>query len=261
MPSPFPGMDPYLEGPLWTTVPYQLCAEIARQLVPKIRPRYLAFANERVVVIEPDSGSVATSSIFPDIGVSTNTSAHSKSGTTLAPAPQRLATVMPESIPHITVEIRDTEKRQLVTVIEVLSPTNKSCEGRQEYLRKRNRILFSSVHLLEIDFLRTGLRVPMQRDLPEGEYFVFLGRADQRPWMEVFAISLKSPLPSIPVPLLHGDSDVFLDLHLAFTNIYDEVGFDLAVDYSQPPKLPLPSELAAWSDDLLMQYQSPSRPS
>src|SRR5262249_48755428 len=69
MPSPFPGMDPYLEGSLWMTVHTQLSAEIARQLAPKLRPKYLAFTTERLVFVEPESVAIATASAIPDVGV------------------------------------------------------------------------------------------------------------------------------------------------------------------------------------------------
>src|SRR5947209_14772918 len=97
MPNPFPGMDPYLEGDLWTSVHTDLCAEIARQLSPKLRPKYVALSTRRVV----------------------------------------LTANLPEPIPHISVEIRDVAERRLVACIEVLSPTNKRGTGREEYAAKR----------------------------------------------------------------------------------------------------------------------------
>src|SRR5437868_2806169 len=98
MPSPFPGMDPYLEGNLWTSVHAQLAAEIARQLAPKLRPRYVPLTQQRLVMDTPDD---------------------------VAEAPLTLATVMPSPVPHSWVEIRDVQQRRLVTVIELLPPTNK----------------------------------------------------------------------------------------------------------------------------------------
>ena len=82
-------------------------------------------------------------------------------GRAVMPPPLRVATVMPELIPHVTVEIHDTAGRRLVTAIEVLSPTDKRGDGREEYLAKRRRTLLSTAHLLEVDLLRSGSRVPM----------------------------------------------------------------------------------------------------
>lgn len=244
MPSPFPGMDPYLEGSLWMTVHTQLSAEIARQLAPKLRPRYLALTTERFVFEEPESVAVATSSLYPDVSVA-EAGAGSATGTAtaVAPAPLRLATLMPAAVPHVTVEIRDTANRLLVTAIELLSLTNKRGEGRAEYLAKRRRILLSTAHLIEIDLLREGQRVP----LPDARYFVFLSRAENRPLTDVWPIQLSDSLPPVPVPLLAGDADVKLDLQLAFRTVYDSIGYDLAVDYKGAPESPLRPEDELWA--------------
>src|SRR4051794_24179312 len=132
MPSPFPGMDPYLEGSLWSSVHQQLTAEIARQLAPKILPKYLALTERRFVmsISETDdavelalAGSV---NILPDIAVAhTGAKGTIDSSVAIAPAPLQMATVMPESVPVTSVEIRDTAGRTLIALIEVLSPANK----------------------------------------------------------------------------------------------------------------------------------------
>src|SRR5207248_10336320 len=101
-------------------------------------------------------------------------------GATAIAAPLQLSTVVPEKVPQVTVEIRDTANRQLVTAIEVLSPTNKRGDGRMEYITRRQRFLLSSAHLMEIDLLRTGQRVPMRDPLPPAAYFVLLNRAERR---------------------------------------------------------------------------------
>jgi hypothetical protein len=151
----------------------------------------------------------------------------------------------------VTIEIRDTANRQLVTAIEVLSPTNKRGDGRQEYLAKRRRILLSTAHLLEIDLLRQGQRVPMQKPLPAAPYFIFLSRAEKRPLTEIWPISLKEPLPVVPIPLLPADADVVLDMQQVFTMTYELLGYDLALDYTKPPDIPLPKAEVAWAETLL----------
>src|SRR5208337_1363522 len=166
-------------------------------------------------------------------------------------APIRLATVVPTRVPHVMVEIRETASRRLVTAIEVLSPTNKRSEGREEYLAKRRGILLQSAHLLEIDLLHEGQRVPMQQPLPRAPYFVLVGRAETRPVVDVYPIFLNQSLPSVPVPLLPGDAEVPLDLQLALTTIYDLLSYDLAVDYSLQPEARLSPEEAAWVEERL----------
>jgi len=206
MPSPFPGMDPYLEGSEWTSVHAELSSEIARQLSPKLRPKYIARTARRF---------------------------------------------MPLRIPHVTIEIRDVTNRELVTAIEVLSPTNKRGDGYREYLNKRRRVLSSMAHLLEIDLLRKGNRVPMQKPLPPAPYFVFLSRAERRPMTEIWPIQLDTRLPIVPVPLLAGDPDVALDLQLALNTVYDLLNYDLSVDYTHSPEVPLENEAANWAEECL----------
>jgi hypothetical protein len=245
-------MDPYLEGALWTTVHFSLSAEIVRQLAPKLRPRYLVLPAERFVMETPESVAVSTTDIYSDVRVAESRSvAVTSQGATIVAAPLELATIIPAPIPHVTVEIRDTANRQLVTAIEVLSPTDKRGDGRQEYLAKRRRILLSTAHLLEIDLLRQGQRVPMQKPLPVMPYFIFLSRAEKRPLTEIWPISLKAPLPVVPIPLLPDDRDVALDMQQVFTTTYDLLGYDLAVDYTQPPEIPLSQADVAWAEALL----------
>jgi hypothetical protein len=151
------------------------------------------------------------------------------------------------------VEIRDAAERELVAAIEVLSPTNKRGDGRQEYLVKRQRILLSLAHLIEIDLLRKGQRVPMQQSLPNAPYFVFVGRAEKRPLTEVWPVQLDQPLPAVPIPLLPGDADVELDLQAAFDNVY-QLGYDLAVDYRRPPEIPLDRQAKAWAEERIKTW-------
>ncbi len=205
MPSPFPGMDPYLEGSLWPSVHFQLCSEIVRQLAPKLRTRYLALT------------------------------------------PGHLS----QDVPHVSIEIQEASTRRLVTSIEVLSIGSKNGEGRAKYLAKRKRLLMSRAHLLELDLLREGERVPMQGPWPMAQYFALVSRAEARPLVNVWPIALPRPMPTVPVPLLPGDSDAILDLQEALTNVYDTVGYDLAVDYSRTPEVPLPLELASWAAQVL----------
>jgi len=209
MPSPFPGMDPYLESSIPMTVHTQLSAEIARQLAPQVCPQFLALASERLV---PEMGG---------------------------------------KVPHVSVEIRERVTRQIITAVEVLTPTTKRGRGRDEYLLKRRRILTSTANLLEIDLVIEGERVPFSHPLPPASYFVILSRVEERAICEVWPIPLQQPLPAVPVPLRRGAVDAKLDLQLAFTTIYDVCGFDRAVDYSQPPKVSLTPEDAAWVEDRL----------
>ncbi len=249
MPSPFPGMDPYLEGSEWMSVHIELSSEIARQLAPKVRPKYIVRTMRRFVTEMPEDIAITTGNIYPDVSVSAT--AHqeraTESAVAITPVPLQLATVMPIRIPHVTIEIHDVADRELVTAIELFSPTNKRGEGYREYLDKRHRLLYSTTHLIEIDLLRQGRRVPMQQSLPPEPYFIFLSRAEKRPIMEVWPVQLKMRLPLIPVPLLVDDADVTLDLQLALSSVYDALSYDLSVDYRHPPEIRLTGEVATWA--------------
>jgi hypothetical protein len=253
-------MDPFLEGSLWGSVHHQLIAEIARQLVPLLRPRYIALSQERFVTLMPEAEDgvsiVAVQGhgpIYPDVGV-TQTGRSDVSGDATpatAAAPIEMETLMPEKIPQVSLEIRDQASRELVTAIEVLSPTNKRSNGREEYLDKRSKYLLSRAHLVEIDLLRSGQRLPMVGQLPSAPYFVFISRAWKRPLIEVWPIALGGRLPTIEVPLAGRDEHVSLDLQRAFENVYDQCGLELVVDYARPPEVQLDDQQSQWVRSVL----------
>lgn len=253
MPNPFPGMDPYLEGNLWTTVHTDLCAEIARQLSPKIRPKYVALSTRRVVLAPPDESELPTQHRFPDVGILASRPETRSAGAATLESPLVLAADLPEPIPHVSIEIRDVAGKRLVTCIEVLSPTNKYGPGREEYVAKRLQLLSGNAHLLEIDLLREGSRFPTVNEPPDSPYFLFLSRSNKRRDVEVWPIALESPLPSVPVPLLPPDADVTLDLQLALSTIYDIIGYDELIDYSTPPPGKLRASQLEWVESCLRQ--------
>jgi hypothetical protein len=116
-------MDPYLEGPLWTTVHTSLINEIAHQLAPLLRPKYLALPQERVVVTVPDPVEIQARSRFPGVGVYTSEAAQPQGSGAVTTAPLMLDALLPASVPDCYLEIRDVGERRLVTAIEVLSPS------------------------------------------------------------------------------------------------------------------------------------------
>ncbi len=260
MPSPFPGMDPYLEGPLlWSDVHHRLAGQISRQLTPHLSPRYVARLATRFVTFTPDDQAIGI--LYPDVDI-TSTQVKERAVATYDPRNDVTVTVPPapvvlpvvpfiERFRLVTVEIRDVAHNQLVTSIEILSPVNKQGRGLEEYRTKRETVLSANAHLLEIDLLRQGTRPPFLIGLPPSDYFVFLTRAERRDQVETWPISVHDPLPVVPVPLLPGDDDVPLDLGHALGTIYDEARYDLSIDYSQPPVPPLAEDDAAWSRALL----------
>jgi hypothetical protein len=245
-------MDPYLEGPLWSSIHAQFCSEIARRLTPALGDRYIALVEERLVVESLDDVSIATRAIRPEVSVAT-TQTRPATSATIMEAPLQLATVVESELPMHFIEIRSVPNMVVVTVLEVLSPANKEGEGRADYLRKRRSVLNSDVNLIEIDLLRGGRRVPMRDPLPDFPYFALIHRASTRPVADVWPIGLRDRLPSIPVPLLAPDADVELNLQAAFTGAYDSVGYGRAIDYAAPLSPPLPEIDAEWARGLLQR--------
>lgn len=257
MPSPFPGMDPYLEHPLvWQDVHISLAGEIRDRLTPELRPRYIARLTRREIMDEPDTDELRI--MMPDVAVVRRPPAEpmpQPEGIAVAtpPAPTTTINVMTVPFRQVSIEIRDAASGLLVTAIEILSPVNKrpGAEGRDAYLRKRQNLLASTAHLLEIDLLRRGKRLPLDPMPPPAPYYVVLSRQDRRPEAEVWPIQLPDQLPVVPVPLIPPDPDVPADLGAALTAIYDRAGYDLDTDYNTEPFPPLEGEDATWAAQLL----------
>src|SRR5690606_15154439 len=115
--------------------------------------------------------------------------------------------------------------REVITVIELLSPSNKnSGADRGQYLGKRERVLESPSHLVEIDLLR-GSRLPI-KGLPDCDYYVMVSRAEMRPKVELWPFRLRDPLPKIPIPLRAPDPDAILDLKAVLDRVYDGAGYE-----------------------------------
>jgi hypothetical protein len=137
-------------------------------------------------------------------------------------------------------------------LIEILSPVNKRGEGARDYAERRMALLQTRTHLLELDLLRQGQRVPLMGEPPPAHYYVYLSRWQRRPYTQVWPVSLREPLPTVPVPLLPPDPDIPLELQAAVKACFDLVGYERLLDYSAPPPPPsLSHEDAAWVADRL----------
>ncbi len=140
-----------------------------------------------------------------------------------------------DEVRHSWVEIRVMPDLELVTVIEVLSRTNKVGEGRADYLTKRRKLKDGGVHLVEIDLLLGGHRV-LSRGLPAGDYYAIVARSDRRPKGDVYAWSVRDPLPTIPIPLRGDDPDAQVNLAPLVERIYDTGRY--ALRFRRRPPLP-----------------------
>jgi hypothetical protein len=258
MPSPFPGMDPYLEGHLWPDVHSALANKIRQVLAPALRPRYVV--RLEIYVVEDTAPELEVGIMYPDVEILLIGRAAAPPSTALAPAatpaqslptPLTIPVLEPIAVRVPTVEIRDAAGNQLVTSIEILSPVNKREPGLATYRQKRQRLYHAGVHLIEIDLLRRGSRPLTHPRLPDSAYQIALTRALSGAAM-VWPIGLRDALPTIPIPLRDPDPDSLLPLGTALTALYDEASYDLSIDYHQPPPPPSLGEAdAAWMRQLI----------
>ena len=154
-------------------------------------------------------------------------------------------------------EIRDRHSREVVTAIELLSPTNKRRgPHRAQYLAKRDRYFYGRVNLVEIDLLRGGPRMPVE-GLPRCDYCVLVSRWNERPRVRLWPLSLHDPLPTVPIPLKPDDPDAALDLRAVLDRVYDESAYGDVI-YDHPPDPPLEGEDAAWAEGVLATDEVPS---
>lgn len=252
MPSPFPGVDPYLEGQIWEEFHSLLIAELHRMLVPRLRPRYVARMERRVYLEhtpeEPERLIILDLSVV-QVGPVLGTSGSAA----VADPPYTIPVYLPEERRESYLEIRLADSGVVVAVIELLSPTNKraNSDGRREYLRKREDVLGSRAHLIELDLLRGGSRLPMARPLPPADFYLLVNRRNRRPWADVWPFTLREPLPHLRVPLTGDDPDVVLDLQEAFSIVYDQAGYDYSLDYSHGTVPPLTPAEQTWAEELL----------
>jgi hypothetical protein len=148
-------------------------------------------------------------------------------------------------------EVRSTQSREVVSVIEVLSPKNKrSKEGRAAYESKRQKILGSATNLVEIDLLRLGEPMPIL-GATDTDYRILVSRSYRRPDADLYTFDLKDQIPAFPVPLRKGEPEPVVDLQRLLNEVYERARFDLAIDYSQPLKPALTHEEEAWVREIL----------
>ena len=246
MPNPFPGVNPHIEatGDLWVGFHNRLITHISEMLNASILARgYAALVEKRIDLVDatldveqrlpdvlvtrparwPDSGDGGSATAFLD----------------LEPATIDLPRF--ETAPLAFIEIRHLPGQRLVTGIELLSPSNKSGRGRDEYAAKRAGLLVTpDVNLVEVDLLLGGRRPDMIGRVPPGEFCAFVSRAERRPKAEAYAWSIRHALPRLPIPLKPGDADATLDLAAAYRTTYDGGPYELVLPYDRS----LPGDLS-----------------
>ena len=259
MNAPFPGMDPYLEHPaLWPGVHNGLVAALAAQLQPLLTPRYVAAIEQRVYIEGTHHQRV------PDVHV--EKVRDETGGTAVArgviDTPSVLeidALEIEEWTIHVLDRYRDMK---VVTVIEVVSPANKTPgPGRRSYRRKQREVRASEAHLVEIDLVRRGRHV---LSVPEAhlsgaadyDYLACVSRWPKRRRFELYRTRLRERLPRIGLPLTEPDADVPLDVQAALEQTYRDGGYALRLRYEEPCEPPLESADQQWANDCWAVYRA-----
>lgn len=258
MPSPFPGMDPYLEqSGAWGDFHLEFISCLRGAIGSQLPRSYDARIQERITLIE--SFDNPRQSFEPDVIVGRERAAgegaaHQSAGPALL-EPVTVPLIIPEKTRQNYIEIYDYPDQALITVIEVLSPTNKLSKGRDEYLIKRDAILTQEVHLVELDFLASGQRLPTAEPIPQDDYYAFVARHERRPLCEVYHWSVRQSLPAVPIPLKTPDPDVVIDLQPVFSETFARGRYERRLNYSKPPRARLSFSDRQWAAQLAAAYR------
>jgi hypothetical protein len=242
-------MDPYLEvSSRWSDLHQRLITYISEYLQPQLRPKYIARIEERIQLAAFDQRYVPDVQLLHTVREPAPTLELAPSVTADEPL---IITTLDEAVREPFIEIITRESGDLVTVIEVLSPANKVGQGRKDYLQKQDDLMATNVNLVEIDLLGYGKETVLARKAiitkpANWRYLIDISRGGRRNALEVYAIPLQERLPNCRIPLRPPDADAVLDLTAVFNRCYDVGSYDLLIDYSQLPDVPLQESETAW---------------
>ena len=257
MPSPFPGMDPYLEDPaLWPDVHANLIVTFQELLNQTIRPKYVARVEARVYMVPEDDPEREFWKI-PDVRIeaqrapASNGAKRNGGGVAIA---EPIIVHQNDPIREGRIEILEVAGKRIVTVVELLSPSNKirGAAGRASFLEKRDEVMNSTANWVEIDLLREGTS-HLAKTRGRHQYYVYSSPKVMRPRGKAWRMDLKEALKVVGIPLRAPDPDAPLDLQAALTLAYDRAAYDATTDYAKEPVPPLPADLAKWANKLLKQ--------
>ncbi len=256
-------MDPYLEQPaFWSSFHARLVVAIADALSPRLLPTYYIEVETRTYTEDSESELFIG---IPDAVIYKSTQPHSPlknrtpepGNVALQDRPQRVQLPTGIEIRERYLEVRELGTDAVITVIELLSPKNKRTgKGRAAYEEKRQRILDSASHFVELDFLRGDAPMPMVGVNAPWDYRILVSRSEQRPSAELYGFTVQESFPLFPLPLKTDDASPAVELQTIFDGLYDRAGYGLRLNYSQPvppPALSLTQQ--QWVSQLLAPLQ------
>ncbi|MEG4318546.1 MULTISPECIES: DUF4058 family protein [unclassified Microcoleus] len=257
MPNPFPGMNPYLESPdFWPEVHHLLIGMIQESLVPQLIPKYRVAIEKRIYEIKGEQSLLVG---IPDVSIPHNPIPRNLSTSNVAVAtrttePLKVRLAMSEELREGYLEVIDMATKEVVTVIEVLSPANKRPgKGREMYEEKRDKIFGSRTNFVEIDLLRGWEPLPVLDNDIAAHYRILVSRSNQRPGADLYLFNLPDASPCFPLPLRGGDVEPIVDLQALLNTVYDRAAYDFTLDYTAQLVPALSESDAVWADSLLRE--------
>lgn len=252
MTSPFPGMDPYLEDPaIWPDFHLTMIVALRADLNSRLPAGYAAAADRHVWIEDPKGRKKRWRD--PDVFVSSSKKKQKmpSSAANLAVAEPRIITIpMQDRKGKPFLKILDSQERRVVTVIELLSPANKSPGvDRNSYLEKREEYFAAGVNLVEVNLLRKGKCPPLEENVAE-DYYILVCRSRALPKAEIWSFGVRQPIPDTPLPLRSGKQIVF-NLRPCLDRAYQEARYDREIDYTKPPYPSLTETDIVWAKELL----------
>ena len=253
--NPLPGMNPYLErSEFWHGVHTRVIVELGNTLARQLRPEYMVRVEERMYVSAETDDEIRLQARLPDVMVLDDGAA---AATSVAVAP-RSKDAIPVRIPYQDeqrqryLEVIRVSNREVVAVIELLSPSNKTNPGRQAYKAKRNQVFHSTSHLVEIDLLRVGEPMPVIGNVPPSHYRILVTNAHNTDAIaDLYPCSIQTPIPVFVMPLAEGSEGIAIDLKPIIDEVYILGSYDRDIDYQQDPDPPLSDADRDWLDQLL----------
>jgi hypothetical protein len=258
-PNPFPGMNPFFEQQ-WRDAHTTLITYLRDALQERLPADLMARTEEEVVAVGVGQ---AARTYRPDAQVREPWTLKEPDATALTlsqpgtPATEPIRVLMDEETER-WIEIQDQSGR-LITVLELLSPSNKiEMAERDRYRQKRRAFISGGVNLVEIDLVRQGAPVfpEVVRNVLRkagATYGVCVFRATRPKEHEVYPISLRGRLPVIRVPLRPTDADVVVDLQPLIDRCHERGRYHL-LNYRVQLDPPFHPEDAAWVDEVLRAH-------
>lgn len=249
MTNPFPGVNPFLEAQhRWSEFHPKFVNVWQEQLLENLPDGYDARLNEHVYLVNADDESSRV--VIPDVAMDRTSQTGGAATESISDVYGGVATATltappPWEVTEVFIEILQFPERELVAILELLSPTNRGSHYIQ-YKSKRNATLQSATHLVELDLLVLGRKLPMQGQLPEGPFHSYVSRSEGPREFTVAGWGLRQRMPRIPIPLAGPNEEIVSDLQSVFDTAWKRGRYEKAIDYTKPLDLPLSDDDRQW---------------